>query len=89
MACIAEGGEHSGHRVVDQEVAVGEEQDLGTTILTTAVPAAVPQLPADLESDAGLAGTCGERGQNAFLPEQNRLDDALNGDCLLYTSRCV
>lgn len=47
MPRIPERGEHLGHRVVDQDVAVGEEQNLRTAVFTRAVPAAAPELPAE------------------------------------------
>ena len=66
--------EHRRHRVIDQDVAVGQEKDLGTAVFAGSVPAAVPQLPADLESHAGLAGASGQCGKDAFLTQQDRFD---------------
>ena len=59
---VAKGCEHLGHRVVNQDVAVSQKQNLRSAVLSGPVPAAVPQLPADLESDAGLAGASGQGG---------------------------
>src|SRR5690606_32152329 len=55
VAGIAEVDEVLVLGVIDQDVAVSQKQDLRAAVLTTAVPAAVPELPAHLEGDAGLA----------------------------------
>ena len=85
VAGIAEGREHLGHGVIDQDVAIREEQDFGAAVFTRAVPFAVPQLPANLEGHIGLARAGGQRGEDAFLAHQNRLDHALDGNLLVVT----
>ena len=82
---IAEGREHLGHGVIDQDVAIREEQDFGAAVFTRAVPFAVPQLPANLEGHIGLARAGGQRGEDAFLPQQDGLNHALDGDALVVT----
>ena len=56
VAGIAERGERLVLRVVDQDVAVGQEEDLGPAVVAARVPGGRPELPADLEGDDGLAG---------------------------------
>ena len=52
--------------LVGEDVAVGEEQDArAARRLAAQVPAAVEELPGDLEGDEGLAGAGGEREQDA------------------------
>ena len=82
---IAEWREHLGHRIIDKDVAVGQEQYFWTAIFAGAVPAAVPQLPANLKSHAGLAGAGRQRSQNALLPEQDRFDHTIDRDVLVIT----
>ena len=51
-----------------EDVAVGEKQDArAARRLAAKVPAAVEQLPDDLEGDEGLAGAGGQRQQDAGL----------------------
>jgi hypothetical protein len=83
VAGIAERREHLGHRVIDQDVAIGQEQNLRAAVLARAVPATAPELPANLEGHAGLAGAGGQRGEDALLAEQNRLDHAVDGNLLV------
>jgi len=47
-----------GHRVVDENVAIGEEQDFGFAGVAALVPTGSPQPPSDLECHRGLAGAC-------------------------------
>ena len=42
VAGITERRKHLGHRVINQNIAVGQEQDLRTAIFARAIPAAVP-----------------------------------------------
>src|SRR5690606_16277591 len=83
VASVAKGREHLGHRVIDQDVAVGQEQDLRAPVFAGAVPAAAPQLPAHLKRHAGLAGAGGQRGEYALLPQQDGLDHAVDRDLLV------
>src|SRR5690606_14746360 len=39
------------HRIVDQDVAISEKQDLRVPVHPFGIPACRPQLPADLEGD--------------------------------------
>ena len=75
---ITKGREHLGHRVIDQNVAVSQKQNLGATVLTGAVPTVVPQLPANLECDAGLASAGCQCG-GYVSAEEDGLDDPI--DC--------
>ena len=57
VAGIAEGNEGLVLWVIDEDVAVGEEEDLRRlTGIVGAIPTGLPELPADLEGDDGLAG---------------------------------
>ena len=77
------GGEDLVLRVVDQDVAVGQVEDPRPAMLARAVPARVPELPADLEGDDGLAGAGRHREQQPRSPLQDRLDGAVDGDLLV------
>ena len=83
VARVAKRREHLRHRVVHQEIAVGQEQDFRSPMLARPVPAAAPELPADLERHAGLAGARGQCRQDACSPGQDGLDDALDRDALV------
>ena len=64
---LGEGGEGV-VGLVGEDVAVGQEQDArAARRLAAQVPAAVEELPGDLEGDEGLAGAGGEREQDALL----------------------
>ena len=84
-AGVAESREHLVLGIVDQNIAVGEIENLRPAVLTRAVPAHVPELPADLESHRGLAGAGSHRQKNSFLALKNRLDYAVDGDFLVVT----
>lgn len=55
-------------RIIDQNIAVGEEKDFWLSVLILCVPAAVPKLPTDLERDGGFPGASTQRHQHAFAP---------------------
>ena len=55
MARVPEGGEGLVLRVVDEDVAIREEQDARLAILPCPVPATRPQFPANLEGHDSLA----------------------------------
>ena len=70
-----------------EDVAVGEEQDARPARrLAAQVPAAVEQLPGDLEGDERLARAGGQREQDALLPVGDRLQHALDGDVLVVAA---
>lgn len=48
-----------------------------------AVPARVPELPADLECDDGLAGTSRHGQQNTLLTTSDCRDSSIDGDFLV------
>jgi len=85
VSSVAKGSKHLGHRIVYQDVAISQKQDLGATVLPGPVPSAVPQLPANLESDTSLASPCRKRGKNALLPQQDCFDHPIDGDLLVIT----
>ena len=62
---IAEFGEEAVLRLVDEDVAVGEVEDPGTAMVARPIPAAGPQLPADLERHRGLPGAGRHRHEQA------------------------
>jgi len=53
---VAELGEDAVFGLVDEDVPVGEEEDLRTAMLAPGIPAGGPKFPTDLEGDGGLAG---------------------------------
>src|SRR5688572_8060953 len=67
-AGIVEGSEGFILGIINQDVAVGKVEDLGTTVLARPVPAGIPQLPANLEGDNGLTRTGRHRQQDAAFP---------------------
>ena len=68
------------HRLVDQHVAVGEEQD-------ALLAARLPQPPDDLERGVGLAGAGRHDEQDAVLPFANGLDRRVDGVALVVARR--
>ena len=82
-AGIAERREGLVLRVVDQDVAVGKVENLGAAVFARPVPQGVPELPADLEGDQGLAGAGRHREQDSPLPFQDRLHHPIDGDLLV------
>ena len=64
------------HRLVDEDVAVGEEQD-------ALLAAGLPQPPDDLERRVGLAGAGRHDEQDAVLALCDRLDGGVDGACLV------
>ena len=70
-------------RVVDQDRAIGQEEDLGSPARSCAAPPGVPELPADLEGDHRLAGARGHRQQQAIRALGDRLHGAVDRDLLI------
>src|SRR3989304_1203665 len=58
-------------------------------VFASAVPAALPQLPADLGGDFGLASASGHGEQDAALPLEDGLYGAVDGDLLVVAHGCV
>ena len=52
---VTERREHLGVRIIDEDVAVGEEQDARLAIVARAVPPRRPEFPSDLEGHERLA----------------------------------
>ena len=73
VACVAEGGEGLVLWVVDKDVAVGQIKDARLAIFTRLVPAARPQLPANLEGHDGFAGSRRHSEKQALLSGKDRL----------------
>ncbi len=72
----AERAEVVHHGLVDEDVAVGEEED-------ALLPPGLPQPPDDLEGGVGLAGAGGHHEQDAVLALGDRLDGPVDGDALV------
>jgi hypothetical protein len=70
-------------RVVYQDVPVRQVQYPRPSILPGAVPTRGPELPADLERHERLARPGGHRQQDAPLPLQHGLHDAVYRDLLV------
>jgi hypothetical protein len=51
---VAEGGERLVLGIVDQDVPIGQEEDLRPAVLACPVPSGIPELPADLKGDDGF-----------------------------------
>ena len=78
---VTEGGDElARHRVVDQDVAIGEIEDAW---LAVTAPVAGPEFPDDLKRDEGLAGARGHRQQQPLVAGQDRLDGAVDRDPLV------
>src|SRR3990170_3975467 len=80
---IGEGGEGLVFGIVNENVAVRQVKDSGAAILACAVPAAVPELPAYLEGDQGLAGARCHGEKNARLALEDGLYGPVDGDLLV------
>ena len=76
----AERAEVVDHRLVDQDVAVGEEQD-------ALLAARLPQPPDDLERGVGLAGAGRHDEQDAVLALGDGLDGGVDGVDLVVARR--
>ena len=76
----AEGAEIVGHRLVDEHVAVGKEQD-------APLASRLPQPPDDLEGGVGLARARGHDEQDAVLPLGDGLDRRVDGVHLIVARR--
>ena len=72
----AEGAEVVDHGLVDQDIAVGKEQD-------ALLAAGLPQSPDDLKGGVGLAGACGHDQQDAVLALGDGLDGGVDGVALV------
>jgi hypothetical protein len=72
-------------RLIGENIAVGEEQDARTADWSLpvfqSVPAAVKQLPGNLESDERFAGAGGQRQQDALLPAGDGLPARVRRRC--------
>ena len=77
---LAERLEVVGLGLVDEDVAVGEEQD---AFLRTRLP----QPPDDLKGGVGFAGAGGHHQQDAVLASGDGLDRAVDGDQLVVARR--
>ncbi len=71
--------------VIDQDVAVGEIEDLRATMFAGPVPTSVPKLPADLKRDGSLTGPGRHRQKHARLAGNDRFDRTANSDLLVIT----
>ncbi len=82
-AGVAEGGEGLVLGVVDQDVAVGQEEDSGWRCSPVRFQPARPELPADLKGDEGFAGAGGHGEQDAAIARRGRFDRPVDGDFLV------
>ena len=69
--------------VVNEHIAVGEEENARPPVLAGTVPARIPELVAYLKGDYCLAGARGQREKYAMFALQNRLHRAIDGDFLI------
>jgi len=80
---IAEFREEAVLGLVDEDVPVGEVEDPGTAMLARSIPAACPELPADLERHRGLSRAGRHRHEQAAPAGQDRLYHAVDRDLLV------
>ena len=73
---VAERGEDFILWVIHEEITVGQVKDAGAAVSALPVPARVPQLPADLERNVGLAGARRHGQEHAALPLEKGLHRA-------------
>ena len=87
---LREGGEGV-EGLVGEDIAVGQKQDawppgrLAPLLPIDQVPAAVEQLPCDLEGDEGLARARGQSQQDAPLSGGDGIQHPFDGDVLVIT----
>ena len=78
--------------LIGEIIAVGQEQNarpalrFGIGLAVLQIPAAVIQLPRQLESNEGFAGTGGQREQHAVAPVGNRRQHTVYRDVLVITT---
>ena len=65
---LVEGQEILGHGIVDEDVPVGQEQDLRPQVVASRVPAGLSEIPENLKGDRGLAGVGAEGQQHRLRP---------------------
>src|SRR5665213_825005 len=82
---ITEHREDAVLRLVNENVAVGEIEDLRPPVLARSVPASRPQLPANLKGNHRLAGASCHRQQQPAVALQDPLNDAVDRDLLVVT----
>lgn len=82
-ARIAKGREVFPHRVIDENVTVGEEKDFGFAVLAVAIPHRAPELPANLKRHCRLAGARRHREQLPSLAGENAFHCAIDGNLLV------
>ena len=80
---VAKGCEGLCHRIVDQDVAIGEIQNAGSTVLACAIPAGVPKFPADLKRHDRFASARSHCEQDARFALRDGLHGSVNGDLLV------
>src|SRR5450830_1365127 len=86
-AGVAEGSEVLVLRIVHEDFTIREIEDARFSRGTGAVPARLPQPPADLKGHERLARARGHRYQDAALARENRADTAIDGDLLVVAGR--
>ena len=84
-ACIAERGKDLILWVVDENIAIGEIENLRTAMLSSAVPARIPKLPADLKGDRRFTSPRRHRQKDAALASDDRFDCATDHNLLVIT----
>ena len=84
---ISEDAEVLRHRVVHEDVAVGEKEHLRPARGALGVPAGGPELPGNLERNGGLPRSGAQRQQDALAPGDDSLDRTVDGDLLVVAQR--
>jgi hypothetical protein len=73
--------------VIDENVAIREKQDARLAMLTSSVPAARPELPANLKGHDGLSRSRRHGEKQARLSGKNGFNRPVNGDLLIIPGR--
>lgn len=83
IAGITKGSKNTVLRLIDENVAICQVEDLGSPVFSGAVPARGPQLPANLEGDDCFPRPRRHSKENALSSLEDRLDRTLDGDVLV------
>jgi len=87
VAGVPERAEILRHRIVDEDVAIGEEEHLRTARGAFGVPARGPELPGDPERDGGLARAGAQVEQDTPAAGEDASDRAVDGGLLIVAER--
>lgn len=87
VARVAKRGECLILWVVNEDVAIRKEEDARLAVFAGLVPAARPELPANLEGNDGFARSCRHREQQTFFAGEDGFDRPVDGNLLVVSRR--